>query len=143
MATLAASFEKGGPGMARDHLRLDGRIVIVSGAAGGGIGTTATRMIAEAGATVVAVSRNPDNLKRHIDPMMAEGLAVIPVAADAETDDGIKRALDAAAAAKGALYGLVNVAGGAAPATWMRSTRVTRADWRQLFSQNLESMFFM
>lgn len=129
--------------MARDLLRLDGRIVIVSGAAGGGIGTTATRMIAEAGATVIAVSRSADNLKRHMDPMRAEGLAVTSVAADAETDDGIKRAMDAAAAAKGALYGLVNVAGGAAPATWMRSTRVTRADWRQLFSQNLETMFFM
>jgi 3-oxoacyl-[acyl-carrier protein] reductase len=38
---------------------------------------------------------------------------------------------------------LVNVAGGAAPATWMRSTRVTRSDFRDLFSQNLETMFFM
>ena len=32
---------------------------------------------------------------------------------------------------------------GAAPATWMRSTRVTRSDFRDLFSQNLETMFFM
>src|SRR5262249_2413498 len=29
------------------------------------------------------------------------------------------------------------------PATWMPSTRVTRADWRELFTQNLETMFFM
>ena len=28
------------------------------------------------------------------------------------------------------MYGLVNVARGAAPATWMRATRVTRADFR-------------
>jgi NAD(P)-dependent dehydrogenase (short-subunit alcohol dehydrogenase family) len=45
--------------------------------------------------------------------------------------------------AKGRLYGLVNVAGGAAPTTWMRATRVTREDWRALFNQNLETMFFM
>jgi NAD(P)-dependent dehydrogenase (short-subunit alcohol dehydrogenase family) len=45
--------------------------------------------------------------------------------------------------AKGELHGLVNVAGGAAPSTWMRATRVTRADWRSLFAQNLETMFFM
>lgn len=31
-------------------LNLDGRIVVVSGAGGGGIGTTVTRMAAEAGA---------------------------------------------------------------------------------------------
>ncbi|MGI9210349.1 MAG: SDR family NAD(P)-dependent oxidoreductase, partial [Rhodococcus sp. (in: high G+C Gram-positive bacteria)] len=43
----------------------------------------------------------------------------------------------------GELYGLVNVAGGAAPATWMPSTRVTREDWRALFTQNVETMFFM
>src|SRR5690606_4580878 len=36
-----------------------------------------------------------------------------------------------------------NIAGGAAPATWMPATRVTRDDWRALFAQNLESMFFM
>ncbi|HET9564197.1 MAG TPA: oxidoreductase, partial [Mycobacterium sp.] len=45
-----------------DLLKLDGRIVVVSGAGGGGIGTTVTRMVAEAGATVVAVSRSKENL---------------------------------------------------------------------------------
>jgi NAD(P)-dependent dehydrogenase (short-subunit alcohol dehydrogenase family) len=44
---------------------------------------------------------------------------------------------------KGRLYGLANVAGGAAGSTWMRATRVTRTDWRALFNQNLETMFFM
>lgn len=37
----------------------------------------------------------------------------------------------------------MNVAGGAAPATWMPATRVTREDWRALMTQNLETMFFM
>ena len=41
------------------------------------------------------------------------------------------------------LYGLVNVAGGAAPSTWMPATRVSRSDWRELFAANLETMFFM
>jgi len=43
----------------------------------------------------------------------------------------------------GDLYGLVNVAGGADPSTWMPSTRVTRDDWRTLFTRNLETAFFM
>ncbi|PTU30474.1 SDR family NAD(P)-dependent oxidoreductase [Stenotrophobium rhamnosiphilum] len=124
-------------------LKLAGRIVVVSGAAGGGIGTTTTRMLAEAGATVIAVSRSQANLDKHIGPMVASGLSVIPVAADTSTDEGIATAMAAAKNAKGTLYGLVNVAGNAAPATWMPTTRVTRKDWRDLFSQNLETMFFM
>ncbi|OBK78790.1 SDR family NAD(P)-dependent oxidoreductase [Mycobacterium sp. 1274761.0] len=126
-----------------DLLKLDGRIVVVSGAGGGGIGTTVTRMAAEAGATVVAVSRSKQNLDEHVAPLADRGLSVIPVAADASTDDGIAAAVEAARGADGELYGLVNVAGGAEPATWMPSTRVSRADWRSLFTANLETAFFM
>jgi NAD(P)-dependent dehydrogenase (short-subunit alcohol dehydrogenase family) len=124
-------------------LDLDGRIVVVSGAGGGGIGTTVTRMAAEAGATVVAVSRSQDNLDTHVGPLADKGLSVVTVAADASTDDGIATVLDAVRRADGRLYGLVNVAGGAAPSTWMPATRVSRADWRELFTANLETMFFM
>ncbi|MDT7754996.1 MAG: hypothetical protein QOH27_894 [Mycobacterium sp.] len=129
-----------------DLLDLTGRIVVVSGAGGGGIGTTVTAMAAAAGATVVAVSRSKDNLDEHIAPLADQGLSVIAVAADAATDDGIATVMDQVRVterASGAtLYGLVNVAGGADPATWMPSTRVTRDDWRALFTANLETAFF-
>jgi NAD(P)-dependent dehydrogenase (short-subunit alcohol dehydrogenase family) len=124
-------------------LRLDGRIVVVSGAGGGGIGTTVTRMAAEAGATVVAVSRRKENLDEHVAPLAEQGLSVIAVAADASTDDGIAMVMDRVRDTDGDLYGLVNIAGGAAPSTWMPSTRVTREDWRTLFAANLETAFFM
>lgn len=130
-----------------DLLDLSGRIVVVSGAGGGGIGTTVTRLAAEAGATVVAVSRSKDNLDTHVAPLARQGLSVIPVSADAATDEGIETVLDAvrhiAETTEARLYGLVNVAGGAAPATWMPATRVTREDWRALFAANLETTFFM
>lgn len=129
--------------MNRDLLRLDGRIVVVSGAAGGGIGTTVTRMVAEAGATVVAVSRGQDNLDRHLGPLLAAGLSIVPVATDASTDEGVVTTLEAVRHTEGELHGLVNVVGGADPSTWMPSTRVTRSDWRDLFTRNLETMFFM
>lgn len=122
---------------------LEGRIVVVSGAGGGGIGTTVTRLAAEAGATVVAVSRSTDNLDEHVAPLADQGLSVVPVAADAATDDGIATVLDHVRRTDGDLYGLVNIAGGAAPATWMPSSRVTRDDWRALFAANLETAFFM
>ncbi|MEH3136306.1 MAG: SDR family oxidoreductase [Mycolicibacterium neoaurum] len=124
-------------------LSLVGRIVVVSGAGGGGIGTTVTRLAAEAGATVIAVGRSRENLDTHVGPLAEQGLAVQPVVADAATDEGIATVLEVARAAQGTLYGLVNIAGGAAPATWMPATRVSRADWRELFTANLETMFFM
>ncbi|GAA3725456.1 SDR family NAD(P)-dependent oxidoreductase [Gordonia hankookensis] len=129
--------------MENNVVGLTGRIVIVSGAAGGGIGTTVTKMVAEAGATVIAVSRSKENLDTHITPLVAEGLSIIPVSADASTDEGIAAVMDQVRITDGTLYGLVNVAGGAAPTTWMPATRVTREDWRDLFTQNLETMFFM
>jgi len=129
--------------VSNEFVGLEGRIVVVSGAAGGGIGTSVTRMVAQAGATVIAVSRSEDNLNKHIEPLVAEGLRVVPLAADASTDEGIASVIETARSTEGDLYGLVNVAGGAAPATWMPATRVTREDWRALFTQNLETMFFM
>jgi NAD(P)-dependent dehydrogenase (short-subunit alcohol dehydrogenase family) len=126
-----------------DLLTLDGRIVVVSGAGGGGIGTTVTELAASAGATVVAVSRNQENLDEHVGPLIDKGLSVVTVAADASTDDGIASVIDEVRRTEGNLYGLVNVAGGADPSTWMPSTRVTRDDWRALFTQNLETAFFM
>jgi NAD(P)-dependent dehydrogenase (short-subunit alcohol dehydrogenase family) len=125
-----------------DLIDLTGRIVVVSGAGGGGIGTTVTALAARAGATVVAVSRRQDNLDEHVGPLAAQGLPVITVAADASTDDGIATVMHRVRETDGTLYGLVNVAGGAAPATWMPSTRVTRDDWRALFAANLETAFF-
>ncbi|MDA2889333.1 SDR family oxidoreductase [Mycolicibacterium sp. BiH015] len=124
-------------------LSLSGRVVVVSGAGGGGIGTTITRLAAEAGATVVAVSRSQQNLDEHVAPLAQQGLPVVTVAADASTDDGVATVIDRVRSVEGALYGLVNIAGGAAPATWMPATRVTREEWRTLFAANLETAFFM
>lgn len=120
-----------------------GRIVIVTGAAGGGIGTAVARMLAGAGATVIAVSRSDEKLAKNIAPLVGQGLSIVPVKAEVSTDDGVAAVMEAALAAKGTLYGLANIAGGAAAETWMRAERVARADWRALFEQNLETMFFM
>src|SRR5262245_27895125 len=129
--------------MEQNVLSLDGRIVVVSGAAGGGIGTTVTSMVARAGATVIAVSRSQKNLGEHIGPLVDEGLSIVPVAADASTDEGVAATMEQVRRAKGELHGLGNVAGRAAPSTWTHLSRVTRSDWRALFAQNVESMFFM
>jgi NAD(P)-dependent dehydrogenase (short-subunit alcohol dehydrogenase family) len=124
-------------------LKFDSRIVVVTGAAGGGIGTSTTRLLAEAGATVVAVSRSQEKISKNLRPLVDRGLSIVPVVADVSTDEGVAATMEQVRRTKGTLYGLANVAGGAAGTTWMRATRVTRADWRSLFNQNLETMFFM
>jgi NAD(P)-dependent dehydrogenase (short-subunit alcohol dehydrogenase family) len=129
--------------MEKKLLNLDGRIIVVTGAAGGGIGTSATRMLAEVGATVVAVSRSREKLDQNIAPLVAQGLSIVPLVADTSTDEGVAATMEQVRRTKGTLFGLANVAGGAAGSTWMRATRVSRADWRALFNQNLETMFFM
>lgn len=129
--------------MTKQLIDFEGRTIIVTGAAGGGIGTAVTRMLAEAGATVIAAGRTAEKFDRNIAPLIAEGLSIVPVQADVATDAGIAAVMKAALSARGTLYGLANVAGGAAPQTWMRAERVTRLDWRDLFEQNLETMFFM
>jgi NAD(P)-dependent dehydrogenase (short-subunit alcohol dehydrogenase family) len=129
--------------MEKKLLNLDGRIIVVTGAAGGGIGTSASRMLAEAGATVVAVSRSQEKIDKQLAPLIAQGLSIVPVVADVSTDEGVAATMEQVRRTKGTLYGLANVAGGAAGSTWMRATRVSRGDWRALFNQNLETMFFM
>lgn len=129
--------------MQQNLMQLDNRIVVVSGAGGGGLGTTVSGMVARAGATVIGVSRDQANLDKHLGPLVAEGLSVIPVAADVETDDGVAAVMDCVRRTKGDLHGLVSVVGGGPPSTWEPSTRVSRAHWDSLFSTNLDSMFFI
>jgi len=54
--------------MDRNLLKLDGRVIIVSGAAGGGIGTSATRHARRSGATVIAVSRSQEKINKNLAP---------------------------------------------------------------------------
>lgn len=98
--------------MNQNQQPLSGQIIVVAGAGGGGLGTTVTRQAAEAGATVIGVSRRQDNLDEHLGPMVSEGLSVVPVAADIETDDGVATVMERVRSTDGELYGLVTVVGG-------------------------------
>jgi 3-oxoacyl-[acyl-carrier protein] reductase len=54
-------------------LNFDGRII---GAAGGGIGTSTVRMLAEAGATVVATSRSQEKIDKNLTPLRMSRFAM-------------------------------------------------------------------
>ena len=106
-AHLAILSGQTGDSLSGDNLLgLPGRVVVVAGAAGGGIGTTVARMVAEAGATVIAVSRCKDNLDSTSSPLVERGLPIVPVAADVATEDGVAAAIEQALRADGELHGL-------------------------------------
>ena len=75
--------------------------------------------------------------------MIDAGMSVIPVAADLETDEGVATVMERVRKTRGNLHGLVTVIGGGAPPTWGPSTKLSRGMWDTLFSQNLDSMFFI
>jgi NAD(P)-dependent dehydrogenase (short-subunit alcohol dehydrogenase family) len=76
--------------------RLDGKVAVVTGAAGE-IGSATIRLLAERGARIVAIDRDGDGLKRTVSDLPASTLAIT---ADVSREDGVasyvKQAMDAA-----------------------------------------------
>jgi NAD(P)-dependent dehydrogenase (short-subunit alcohol dehydrogenase family) len=76
--------------------RLDGKVAVVTGAAGE-IGSATIRLLAERGARIIAIDRDGDGLKRTVSDLPASTLAIT---ADVSREDDVasyvKQAMDAA-----------------------------------------------
>ena len=129
--------------MKQDLLGFDGRIVIIAGAGGGGLGTTVSKLLAEQGARVIAVDRTQAKIDADITPLIADGLPITPLVADVQTAEGVDSAIVTARRVEGELHGLVAMVGGGPPHTWAPATRISRDVWQEMFSKNLDSMFFI
>jgi NAD(P)-dependent dehydrogenase (short-subunit alcohol dehydrogenase family) len=70
-----------------DNIRLDGKIAVITGAAGV-IGSATTRLLAERGARIVAVDRNEQDLKAAIRDLPASAQA-LAVTADVTREDEV------------------------------------------------------
>jgi len=92
-----------------DRIRLDGRVAVVTGAAGV-IGTATLHLLAERGARIVAVDRREADLKTAIEglPASAEALAI---AADVTREDEVKDYVRAAVDRFGTIDAFYNNAG--------------------------------
>ena len=96
---------------------ISGRVVVVVGAGGGGIGTAIARRVGQAGATVVAVDVDPDKLAVATDALTADGSDHVGIVADGRDRDAVTDVV-ARAAELGTLHGGVQVAGGMWPPQW-------------------------
>src|ERR1700716_130138 len=70
-----------------DRIRLDGKVAVVTGAAGV-IGTATMRLLAERGARIVAVDRDEKQLQAAIKDLPAQAEA-FPVTADVTQEDEV------------------------------------------------------
>src|ERR1035437_1490848 len=101
-----------------DRIRLDGKVAVVTGAAGV-IGTAAMRLLAERGASIVAVDRNESQLNTAIRdlPASAQALAITADVTDEDEVAGYVRAAVDKFGTIDAFYNNAGIEGDIAPIT--------------------------
>ena len=120
-------------------LALEGKVVVVAGAGGGGIGTAVCTMVAEAGGSVLALDNRPDALAAVERAVGAVGGRHRSVVADVRDLNAVERAVDDAAGL-GRLFGLVHVAGGTRPQDWAPTHRYDPEVFDEVLALNLRSV---
>jgi NAD(P)-dependent dehydrogenase (short-subunit alcohol dehydrogenase family) len=121
--------------LAPDNLfRLDGRVVVVTGASSG-LGDRFARVLHAAGATVVAAARRTDRLEALAADL---GDRVVPVPCDVAVDDDRRRLVAAANEGCGGLDVLVNNAG---IGTAMPAEDEPLDHWQRVVDVNLTALF--
>ncbi|MBK8133282.1 MAG: glucose 1-dehydrogenase [Gammaproteobacteria bacterium] len=118
---------------------LSGRVALVTGASSG-FGEHFTRVLAAAGARVVAGARREDRLHRLVDDIAAAGGAALAVAIDVTDAASVAAAFAAAEAKFGTVDLLVNNAGVAAPGTLHKTAE---ADWDWVVDTNLKGAWLV
>ena len=94
------------------HALLDHRVVVVTAAAGTGIGFATAKRCAEEGATVVLSDHHARRLDEAADALAAErGVRPLTVVCDVTRDDQVQALVDTAAAEHGGVDVMVNNAG--------------------------------
>jgi NAD(P)-dependent dehydrogenase (short-subunit alcohol dehydrogenase family) len=124
-----------------ERMNLAGRVVVVAGAGGGGIGTAICRLLADAGAAVVALDVDQGRLTTATRAIEEAGGDHAAVVTDVRDADAVERAIDEGAARLGRLDGLVHVAGGLGPDQWAPLLELEPATFDAVLDLNLRAAF--
>jgi len=115
------------------HIRFDGKVALVTGAAQG-IGRAIATAFVQAGATVHVAD---------LDAMQWDASALRTHRADLGQQSQAAGLVDAVVSAEGRLDILVNAAGGVRGQVGRAIEAVTEADWRVIFEANVDSAFWL
>ncbi len=124
-----------------ERLRLDGQVVMVVGAGGGGHGTATCCALAEAGADLVGIDINAENLKDTEQRVVALGRRFLPLIGDVRRKAEVDRMVGAALEAFGALHGLANIVGGMQPGQFKSVLDYTEEGFDEIIGLNLRYAF--
>ena len=120
-----------------DRIRLDGRVAVVTGAAGV-IGTATIRLLAERGARIVAVDRKPQDLQTAVRDLPASAQA-LAITADVTSEDEVAEYVRTAVDKFGAIdvfHNNAGIEGDIAPIT-----RYSLETFRKVIDVNVVGVF--
>jgi NAD(P)-dependent dehydrogenase (short-subunit alcohol dehydrogenase family) len=95
-----------------ESIRLDGRVILVAGAGGNGIGTAAAVMLAEAGAVVVGIDRTEEGLRTAEAALFRTGGRYQVADCDLSDRQAVRALVERITQDLGPIRGAVNVVGG-------------------------------
>lgn len=122
---------------------LEGKVAVVAGAAGVGIGGKVTQILAAAGATVVAIDLTEEGATAAAERVIATGGKAFPVVANLLDQRQCEGAITKAAELAGGFDILANIAGGmSAYASWAPFQDTTDDAWNGIVSLNLGYVFW-
>ena len=123
-----------------DIFRLDGKIVLVTGASSG-LGRHFAKRLAEAGAAVAIAARRLDRLEQLAAEIAATGGRALPVVLDVTDPASVAEAVTAAEAGLGPIDVLINNSGVAGPSSL--ATDLDDADWDAVLDTNLKGAWLV
>lgn len=122
-----------------DLFKLDGKVVIVTGASSG-LGVAFAQAFAEAGADVVLGARRVEKLSDTAELVCAAGRRALPVGTDVADPASCQALVDAAVAEFGKVDVLINNAG---VGTAVPATKETADEFRRVIEVNLHGSYWM
>ena len=124
-----------------EKLRLDGKVVIMTGA-GRGLGRAMALALAEAGADVVATARTQIQIDETAALVRATGRRCLVVSMDVTQSASVQAMADTTIAEFGRIDILVNNAGGATRGYGRPVEAITDEQWRTAIDTNLSGTFY-